>query len=691
MASQAQPSPLTDPRILAIMASLQQPDEEEQEQKPTELALPPTTPAEWMKMEKLDEWPLRMASEGPLHLEDEELLFSGKEDIVDELRKHAPLSMGLLDQFEQRLDDLEIKLDQYAQHILDDEHRPSRLAEGLFHTPSDVFLTEIVEKNAAVQTHHSRRRKKKQTLAEAMQASRSKSIQYASFPGFRAAELLDLPQQLEAPQVMDRVTKAQDFNPGFKKLWKKLFLSEASVAVMQDTFWWYFLEKFEKNRPEDQDRLFNRIADSFVALFMSVNPDVRDKYFKVYADCLAQSIYAAFAEAFPESQDKFDERFIKDLINIISEWISGTRPAPESWRKWNLKRLRPKSPTAMADDEHSKQKSMMAAATSLTKTVRFVNLVGFVMRTSASSNQSGSSERSSDQSEGGRKSVNFSLNFDMSDLRDISRLGKTDQARVATGTTATHSPVKTRELPSRSTRVGTQGGITTESRIATVSTPKLQPIESHQTGPGPQFERVTFNLSGRSPLVSHYLQMKSLEERETRDLVGRRVRRTEVKRLPPPGPTYRDVIKESLEMTKSLQDEYKKICEITAQERMRIERQRRDAVKQIEKLKQDLSKQSWEMKVFTEKVHDKRKQRELFKPANRGRDRDWMDEEETEEEEEEEDEQGEEEGPGDGEMKEGGDKEEEEQKRVPVVQINEESVRSARSSAQSRKSAGFYS
>ncbi|CAH1252829.1 FAM227B [Branchiostoma lanceolatum] len=656
MTSQATPSPLTDPRILAIMASLQQPEEEAQEQKPTEIPLPPTTPAEWMKMERLDEWPLRMASEGPLHLEDEELLFSGKEDIVDELRKHAPLSMGLLDQFEKKLDDLEIKLDQYAQHILDDDHRPSRLAEGLFHTPSDVFLTEIVEKNAAVQTHHSRRRKKKQTLAEAMQASRSKSIQYASFPGFRAAELLDLPQQLEAPQVMDRVTKAQDFNPGFKKLWKKLFLSEASVAVMQDTFWWYFLEKFEKNRPEDQDRLFNRIADSFVALFMSVHPDVRDKYFKVYSDCLAQSIYAAFAEAFPESQDKFDERFIKDLINIISEWISGTRPPPEAWRKWNLKRLRPKSPTAMADDEHSKQKSMMAAATSLTKT------------------------------------VNFNLNFDMSDLRDISRLGKADHARVATGTTATHSPVKTRELPSRSTRVGTQGGITTESRIATVSTPRLQPIESHQTGPGPQFERVTFNLSGRSPLVSHYMQMKSLEERETRDLIGRRVRRTEVKRLPPPGPTYRDVIRESLEMTKSLQDEYKKVCEITAQERMRIEKQRRDAVKQIEKLKHDLSKQSWEMKMFTEKVHDKRKQRELFKPANRGRGRDWMDEEEAEEEEEEEEEGEEDEGPGDGEIKEGEEKEEEEEeRRVPVVKINEESVRSARSSAQSRKSAGFYS
>ena len=36
------------------------------------------------------------------------------------------------------------------------------------------------------------------------------------------------------------------FQPGFKKFWKKLFLSEASVAVLQDTFWWLFLHKFDE-------------------------------------------------------------------------------------------------------------------------------------------------------------------------------------------------------------------------------------------------------------------------------------------------------------------------------------------------------------------------------------------------------------------------------------------------------------
>lgn len=36
-----------------------------------------------------------------------------------------------------------------------------------------------------------------------------------------------------------------NFQPGFRKFWKKLFLSEASVAVMQDTFWWFFLNRFD--------------------------------------------------------------------------------------------------------------------------------------------------------------------------------------------------------------------------------------------------------------------------------------------------------------------------------------------------------------------------------------------------------------------------------------------------------------
>ena len=37
-------------------------------------------------------------------------------------------------------------------------------------------------------------------------------FQTMTFPGFNKKELTDLPHGLEAPQILNRVTKAQDFN-----------------------------------------------------------------------------------------------------------------------------------------------------------------------------------------------------------------------------------------------------------------------------------------------------------------------------------------------------------------------------------------------------------------------------------------------------------------------------------------------
>lgn len=37
-------------------------------------------------------------------------------------------------------------------------------------------------------------------------------MQYVSFPGFRQNELTELPSQLEAPQLLNKVTEAQTFN-----------------------------------------------------------------------------------------------------------------------------------------------------------------------------------------------------------------------------------------------------------------------------------------------------------------------------------------------------------------------------------------------------------------------------------------------------------------------------------------------
>ena len=56
--------------------------------------------------------------------------------------------------------------------------------------------------------------------------------------------------------------------------------------------------------------------------------------------------------------------------------------------------------------------------------------------------------------------------------------------------------------------------------------------KSHEVGPGPEFERVGFNLLGRSPLVSHFLRMKELMGKEEQPIQA--VGRTEIAKLPYP-------------------------------------------------------------------------------------------------------------------------------------------------------------
>ncbi|KAL6082718.1 hypothetical protein STEG23_016473 [Scotinomys teguina] len=59
----------------------------------------------------------------------------------------------------------------------------------------------------------------------------------------------------------------------------------------------------------------------------------------VYPDCLAQAIYAAFQESFPESSDLFNDEFKEDLGNTIFLWLSGLKPPEGFWTHWRLKEL----------------------------------------------------------------------------------------------------------------------------------------------------------------------------------------------------------------------------------------------------------------------------------------------------------------------------------------------------------------
>lgn len=42
-------------------------------------------------------------------------------------------------------------------------------------------------------------------------------------------------------------TCLSSLQPGFLKIWRPFFISDLSVAVLKDTFWWFFLHKFKVN------------------------------------------------------------------------------------------------------------------------------------------------------------------------------------------------------------------------------------------------------------------------------------------------------------------------------------------------------------------------------------------------------------------------------------------------------------
>lgn len=505
---------------------------------------PPTNYAEFLAAEGLDDWPFPMSLEGPLDIQSEGLFIGNQEDIIEILKESAPLNFQLMDEMENRLSELEAKINHYGDQILTDDVRPSRLAERLFHSPSrtkeevkETFITDISESDA-VKSHHSSKGHKSVDLIDTMMETRKRSLEYYVFPGFVHGEFIELPAQLEAPPMLHRVTGAQDFNPGFKKFWKKIFLSEASSAVLQDSFWWIFLDYFHKDDKlkTDKDGLYDRIADSYVALFTSINTDVKDKFLSVYPDCLAQAMFCTYKEAFPESKWRFDEDFKQYLINLVYEWVTGLRATPAQWKSWNEEALEGNQTTR----ENETHKKMLEAAALHKKVELSLDMDGFV--------------------------------------KAIEKLG-TDQTVYPQGNLVREVTKSSNRLPSRS----------------------LAKQESHQIGPGPEYERVKFNTSGRSPLIAHYLHMRQLRSYKQ---PGMKVRRTEVMKIPPEGQTYQQFIASTIERADTMSREFTRIVDQTTSDIWDLERKKRDTNKQINSLKKALTeaKGQQERRILMDKI-----------------------------------------------------------------------------------------
>ncbi|KAM4602958.1 protein FAM227B-like [Polymixia lowei] len=134
-----------------------------------------------------------------------------------------------------------------------------------------------------------------------------------NYPGFTEVENTDIPGLPNPFQHLHSVSEAQ--NAWFLKIWKPFFVSCLPVATLKDTFWWFFLQVCMSHMEDEENRLFDRIAGVFVSLVMTAQVDVKDRRFKVYADCLAQAVYTSFYGAFPDSKERLGDDFKRDLAD----------------------------------------------------------------------------------------------------------------------------------------------------------------------------------------------------------------------------------------------------------------------------------------------------------------------------------------------------------------------------------------
>ncbi|XP_069844508.1 protein FAM227B-like [Dipodomys merriami] len=292
----------------------------------------PKTYEEFLKFQNWDYWPRDIDLDIDNSWENE--LKKMKQDntvssIYSHLWKNVPLIFEVYNTMESRLRDYSLCLEEHASKLFEWKVETAKKSKS----PS-IYSDETFEKYKLFLQKCSK--EKKIRLSDEMKME--KNIQGSNFSGFRISDTTPLPRHVDAKRVFLFILKNHAIEERLCKVWKHHFLSEASIYLLNDCFWWWFLYKFKPDR-KNQDYLFDRISESYVTLFLSIPLSRKDAFLQVYPDCLAQAICTAFYEAFPESRNLFNDEFKEDLGNTIYLWLTGLKPPKDIWTHWNLKDL----------------------------------------------------------------------------------------------------------------------------------------------------------------------------------------------------------------------------------------------------------------------------------------------------------------------------------------------------------------
>ncbi|EDV28242.1 uncharacterized protein TRIADDRAFT_53657 [Trichoplax adhaerens] len=363
-----------------------------------------------------------------------------------------------------------------------------------------------------------------------------KLVELQSYPGYDSHHVTRLPENISVSSQLRRISEAQDDlkkKPRYRAEFVKCFHSEISEAIMQDTFWWFFLYRYQPSK-YTQDKIFNRIAYNYVKLLtFARNPLYRDVFLQSYPDLVCQTIYSTFCEAFPTSWRQYNENFKTELTNLVTLWMTGNKPYPRSWSKWPYSRLEP----AIVQKREAQAKQEKVPALNF-------NIIHKISQSNGTnSNQESSKESSEQNSQDGKRSRQGSMSSFPGNITPLpsNRRLRNDGTRIIVGTK--NNPKKIIKLNPNFRRHRSQ---------------------SHPATKGPEFEKSIFNIHGHSPLVEQYMRMKQLRK-SNHPVVY--IHRTDINKLPPVDAlTYQDVIKDSRNTAHAIEKHFEKFTKSIEQD-----------------------------------------------------------------------------------------------------------------------------
>jgi len=180
--------------------------------------------------------------------------------------------------------------------------------------------------------------------------------------------LIDAPQpppNVDPAVLMKSVSDDINFpKQWMRDSWNEHFLSEPSLCIMQDLFWWFFNDQFaliqqslanqdvsvlQQIEPppkhnKAQAVMFDRMSDCYTKLFWTVGLTMlTDEFFERFAEAIADAVREAYDQGLEDSKHLFTDpscnrdAILRDLIVKWTTAIAPRRPQPKARVSQNIR------------------------------------------------------------------------------------------------------------------------------------------------------------------------------------------------------------------------------------------------------------------------------------------------------------------------------------------------------------------